>query len=90
MPEIKNLSSPNKCEPSPMHEQNRAQADLAPPEKCSDQVQWDHLRSSLGDSMKSWLELEETLRGAKSAEETQLEEMKNLILHIHNQLKDFK
>ena len=57
-------------------------------ESTSQKVQWNQIRSNLSESMKTWAELEETLRGSKSADEVKLEEMKGLIYKIHQQMKD--
>lgn len=57
-------------------------------EKTPQKPQWNQIRSSLSESMKTWVELEETLRGSKSADEIKLEEMKDLIQKIHQQMKD--
>jgi hypothetical protein len=57
-------------------------------EKTPQKAQWNQIRSSLSESMKTWVELEETLRGYKSADEIKLEEMKDLIQKIHQQMKD--
>lgn len=51
---------------------------------------WNHISSDLNDSMKSWENLESTLKDKKSVEEIKLQEMKELIQHIQNQLQDFK
>ncbi len=59
-----------------------------PEERTPQKAQWNQIRSSLSESMKTWVELEETLRGSKSADELKLEEMKDLIQKIHQQMKD--